>query len=213
MGSADDGLREARCTLATQPDGTIPRPTRTRDPGRKEKILNAAADLIASHGYVSVKLSDIGQAAGIVGSGIYRHFDSKVAILVEMFDRVVDRLIAEAEVSLRESDDPRATLVSLVRDQVLFTIEERTLCKVYVEEARNLPPGDYRRLRWKQRHYVDLWQDVLRAVRPDLSGPQAQTLVHASIAVIQSVLRYRTEFDGDELGEMLTVMACRVLEV
>jgi AcrR family transcriptional regulator len=72
-----------------------------RDPDRRERILDAAADLMARNGYQGVNMTDIGSAAGIVGSGIYRHFDSKNAILVELLDRVVDRLLADAEATLR----------------------------------------------------------------------------------------------------------------
>ena len=46
-------------------------------------------------------MADIGAEAGIVGSGIYRHFDSKTAILVAMADRVMDRLMAGARRSWR----------------------------------------------------------------------------------------------------------------
>ena len=56
-------------------------------PHRKEKILDAAAGLLADNGYHSVSMAEIGERAGIVGSGIYRHFESKAAILVELFDR------------------------------------------------------------------------------------------------------------------------------
>ena len=51
------------------------RPRRRRDPARKDRILAAAADLVARRGYHAVGMADIGAEAGIVGSGIYRHFD------------------------------------------------------------------------------------------------------------------------------------------
>jgi AcrR family transcriptional regulator len=184
---------------------------RIRDPERKERILNAAAELIARQGFLGVNLADIGTAAGIVGSGIYRHFTSKVAILVELFDRVVDRLVADAESSLRVSDDPTATLVALVHDQVRFTIEERRLCQVYLQESRNLPAGDLRRLRWKQRHYIDLWQDVLGTVQPELSSAQRQVVVHATISGIHSVLRFHSPLPDAELGPLIESVAFRTL--
>lgn len=186
---------------------------RIRDPERKERILNAAAELIAQHGYLGVNLTDIGSAAGIVGSGIYRHFPSKSAILVEMFDRVVDRLIVDAEGALRASDDPRATLTSLVEGQVRFTLAERRLCQVYLQESRNVPEQDLRRLRWKQRHYIDLWQDVLSAVQPDLGPAEAKIRVHAAISAIHSCLRYRIEIPESELAAFLAKAAERALGV
>jgi AcrR family transcriptional regulator len=184
-----------------------------RDPDRRERILAAAADLIARDGYLGVSLDDIGAATGIVGSGVYRHFDGKVSILVELFDRVVDRLIASAEALLREGDPPAPTLAALVRGQVAFTLAERSLCQVYLQEARNLPEADLRRLRWKQRHYVDLWQDLLRSAHPGLAAGEVQVRVHGAIAAIHSCLRYHARVDEVVLATMLQASACRVLEI
>jgi AcrR family transcriptional regulator len=187
--------------------------TRIRDPERRERILAAAADLIARRGYLGVSLGDIGAAAGIVGSGVYRHFSGKVSILVELFDRVVDRLIADAEAMLRECDQPELTLASLVRGHVAFTLGERSLCEVYLQEARNLPEADLRRLKWKQRHYVDLWYDLLRSVHPELTAGEAQVRVHGAISTIHSCLRYHAHVDEVALASMLEASACRVLEI
>ena len=184
---------------------------RIRDPERRERILAAAAELIAQRGYQGVNTADIGDAAGIVGSGIYRHFENKVAILVALFDRVVDRLTADAEATLRSTDDPMVTLAELVRGHVQFTMQERRLCQVYVQESRNLPPGDSRRLRWKQRHYVDLWQDVLSSVHPDSNPEVGHATVLAAIAGIHSVLNYRSRLPADQLAELTAALAWRTL--
>jgi AcrR family transcriptional regulator len=199
------------CVPARSERTTVPTSRAIRDPERKKRILDAAADLIAKHGFLGVNLNDIGAAAGIVSTGIYRHFDSKAAILVGLFDRVVDRLIRDAEAALRASEDPAMTLGTLVRGQVQFTIEERQLCQVYLQEARNLPEGDQRTLRWKQRHYIDLWQDVLGAIRPELSQPQRQLLVHAAISGMHSVLRFHSPLPEDQLAASMESIARHTL--
>jgi AcrR family transcriptional regulator len=186
---------------------------RIRDPERKERILEAAATLIAKRGYLGVNLADIGSAAGIVGSGVYRHFDNKVAILVALFDRVVDRLILDAEGSLRMSEGAEQTLAALVRGQVRFTITERALCQVYLQESRNLPEQDSRRLRWKQRHYIDLWQEALMSVRDDLSPAEVQVLVQAAISAVHSWLRYRSHLQEEELAGFLEKVTCSMLGI
>lgn len=187
--------------------------SRVRDPERRERILNAAAELIARRGYLAVSLGDIGAAAGIVGSGIYRHFDTKIAILVEMFDRVVDRLMAEAEELLRLTEQPEAALVALVRGHLEFTTSERALCEVYLQELKNLPTNDRRRLRWKQRHYVDLWLDLLQSVHPELTAAQAQVRVHAAISAVHSVLLYHSPLEGPELSEAMVATVCGTLGI
>jgi AcrR family transcriptional regulator len=184
-----------------------------RDPARRDRILDAAAALIADRGYPGVSLAEIGPAAGIVGSGVYRHFESKGAILVELFDRIVDRLVADAEALLDENATAEQTLVALVADHVRFALDERTLCEIYVRESRHLPENSRRRLRWKQRHYVDLWQDLLRSVHPELTGPDAGVMVHAAISAAQSSLRFRSPLDDAELGAVLAEVSCRALRI
>lgn len=188
-----------------------PASTRARDPRRKERVLVAAAELIARNGYLGVNMTDIGAAVGITGSGIYRHFKSKAAILLALFDTVVDRLIADAEQVARTVQDPRTVLECLVRDHISFTISERQLCLVYLQESRNLPPADLRHLRWKQRHYVDLWQDALLSIRDDISAEHGQVVVHACIAGIHSVLRYEPALDDQELRASLERVALDTL--
>lgn len=47
----------------------------------KEKIFDAAVDLFADHGYDRTSVRDIARAVGIAESAVYRHYDSKEAIL------------------------------------------------------------------------------------------------------------------------------------
>jgi AcrR family transcriptional regulator len=187
----------------TEPD----RP-RVRDPERRERILAAAVQLFIDRGYHAVNIGDIGGAAGIVGTGIYRHYKSKAAILVEVCERVVDRLVEDAETSMRELGDPLEVLVALIRRQTEFTITDRKLYLAYVLEARNLPEADERRLRWKQRHYVELWIDMLRAVRPELDRPEANFSVGVGISAIHSILRWGSSGLSPELLAPMLEQAC-----
>lgn len=186
---------------------------RTRDPARKQRIAAAAALLFAERGYSAVSLEDIGSAAGIGASGIYRHFESKQAILTALLDAVVDRLLEDAERLHALDEDPLVVLPAIVETQVRLVTEERTLCQVYASEYRNLPPDAYRRLRRKQRRYVDLWADVLAAARPDVPGKEIQVFVRASIAAAQSALRYHGSLSRQRMSELLQAAACGAMGI
>jgi AcrR family transcriptional regulator len=188
-------------------------PRRIRDPQRKQRILASAVELIARDGYTAVNLTDIGAAAGIVGSGIYRHFESKAAILVELFDQVIDRLIANANAAMAEHVRPETTAAALIRGHVELTVTERRLLRVYVQESRNLPESDQLRLRWKQRHYLDLWIDVVESARPRLTRAEAQLAVHACIGAIHSVLSYQSDLDVADQARRLEAIAVQVLDL
>jgi AcrR family transcriptional regulator len=192
---------------------TEPTTTRTRDPARKEKILAAAADLIARDGYHAVSLADIGREAGIVGSGVYRHFDSKIAILVALFDGVIDDLLTDEQRIVDGQGDLSKALDLLVEGQVEFVVGNRAIAQVYHHEIANLPHEDRRRLRRKQRLYVEDWVHVVREQRPELDDVTARTLVHAAISAIQSTLFHNAGLADDRLRRVLAASARAVLGI
>jgi AcrR family transcriptional regulator len=181
---------------------------RRRDPERRQRILTAAAHLVAQRGYHEVGMAEIGAAAGVTGSAIYRHFEGKSAVLVAMFDRVIDDLSTDAEQIVTTITDPLATLRRLVHAQVMFVVEHRTLAQVYHNEITNLPDADRHRLRRKQRMYIEEWVHVLATLRPAVSDAELRARAHAAIGAIQSTLFYASGLAEDRLVELM----CRCAE-
>lgn len=190
---------------------TAPGGARVRDPGRRDKILAAAADLVASRGYHAVSLADIGAAAGIVGSGIYRHFGSKSAILDALLDQALDRLHGNAARAMASGAPAEQVLTALVADHVAFAVDDRRLVQLYQREVHTLPDADRRRLRLRQRDYIEEWARVLTHARPGTGGAEARTRVHAAIGAIQSIATYRTDLPRQQLTALLTRIASACL--
>ena len=185
---------------------------RTRDPARKQRILAAAADLVARKGFHSVSMEDIGEAVGITASAIYRHYDSKTAVLVAMFDRVIDRLLGEGQqLAADPHTDPREALIRLIEGQIGFVVDDRDVAQVYFREIANLPEVDRRNLRRKQRLYLEEWVHLLTELRPDLDDTAARTVVHCAIGAIQSTLQHSAGLPEDRLRELLRSSALAVL--
>jgi AcrR family transcriptional regulator len=180
---------------------------RRRDPDRKERILVAAAALGAARGFDAISMADIGAEAGIVGSGIYRHFDSKTAILVAMADRVMDRLMTRSAQIIAAAPGDLAALSLLVRDHIEVTLTHREALAVYHREVRTLPADERRRLSRLQRHYIEEWVHLLAPLRPDLTDGEARLAVHAAIGAIQSTLFFRSGLADERLTELMEVMA------
>lgn len=176
---------------------------RRRDPTRKARILASAAELISRGGYHTVGMADIGTAAGIVGSGIYRHFESKGAILAVLLEQVMDQLGEAATTIVEAAADDRAAVTELVRNHVRVAIQDRRILQVYHREARNLPENDLRRLRRSQRHYVEEWVAVVAPLRTGLADAEVRVLVHAAIGSIQSILFHNSGLPVEQLSDLL----------
>jgi AcrR family transcriptional regulator len=200
-------------TIAAETLGRAQPHVRTRDPERKGRILVAAADLVARKGFHAVSIAEIGAAAGITGSGVYRHFESKSAVLVALFDRVIDDLLSDEQHILDTTGDLRRALDLLIAGQVQFVVGERELAQVYYNEINNLPEEDRRRLRRKQRLYLEEWVHLVNELRQDLSDTDARAVVHAVIGAIQSPLFHNTGLAEDRLRLLLTESARAILGI
>jgi AcrR family transcriptional regulator len=182
-----------------------PAPTR-RGRERREQILAAAARLVASQGFHTVGVSDIGAAAGVSGAALYRHFANKSEILVALLDRVVDRLL-EGATAASLGDDPQEVITTLIAAHVDFAVGDKAILAVYAQEAHNLPAVDRRRLRRKQRRYVDLWADVYRRLHPTISEPSARTAVEAVFGMLNSVPNISPDVSDELIGLELRRLA------
>jgi len=163
-----------------------PAPT-PRGRERREKILESAARLVASRGFHAVGVTDIGAAAGVSGAALYRHFANKSDILVALLDRVLDRLLLGAEAVSSGEQGPAAVLRRLIAAHVEFALTERSVLAVYAQELHHLAPADQRRLRAKQRRYVEIWSAAYRRVQPDATEVQARVRIEAVFGLINSV--------------------------
>jgi AcrR family transcriptional regulator len=152
-------------------------------------------------------MADIGAEAGIVGSGVYRHFDSKTAILVAMADRVMDRLMSRSAEIIAAGLDEGQSLTLLVRDHIEVALTDRDALAVYHREVRTLPEDERRRLSRAQRHYIEEWVHLLAPLRPDLADGEVRLAVHAAIGAIQSTLFFRSGLADERLTELLEGMA------
>lgn len=173
--------------------------------------MAVAADLLARKGYHAVSIAEIGAAAGITGSGVYRHFDSKSAVLVALFDQVIDDLVADEKQILETTPDLSRALDLLIGGQVEFVVAKRELAQVYHNEINNLPDEDRRRLRRKQRLYLEEWVHLINEMRPALNDADSRTLVHAAIGAIQSPLFHTVGLSEDRLRGLLADAARAVL--
>ncbi|MBM3659673.1 MAG: TetR/AcrR family transcriptional regulator [Actinobacteria bacterium] len=177
----------------------------------RERLLEATANLVAARGFHAVAITDIGAAAGVTGSALYRHFASKQDLLVALLDRVVGDLLTGARAVVDATPSAAEALDALVEAHVAFALRNRNLIRVYDQEADHLPDADRRRIRRAMRTYAEEWVRVLRSVRPGLDEPTARTQVHAAFGLVNSVADYRSPLAEDRLRDLLVGMTHKAL--
>jgi len=169
-------------------------PIRPQTPGivpasRREALLAVAIRLFSERGYPSVGLDDVGAAAGIAGPSVYNHFDSKIDVLAAALNRGNEALWLGLHRALAAAQNPANALDRLTADYAAFAVAESDIVSILVSEIIHLPPERRDAFRRAERDYVTDWVTLLARARPDLTGTDARVLVHAALALINSLSR------------------------
>jgi AcrR family transcriptional regulator len=186
--------------------------TRLRSSARRKELISVATNLFASRSYYAVTVDDIGEAVGLTGPAIYRHFPSKEALLVAVFDHVVEQLRDRARDVMSAAPDPISALLAIVRSYVEFAIEQRQNVAVWRQEFHNLPEPDRWRLRRAQRLYVEEWVHLVHELRPEMSDTEVRAAVHAAIGLLQSPADFHSGLPAEVAVDLLMSMALAALE-
>lgn len=178
-------------TTGTQDDSVaaVPPAPGTREAAkaeRRQQLLDSAKGLFARNGFRSVRLSDIGQGAGVSGPAVYRHFESKEAVLSELLVGISEYLHDGGTRIIGEGAPPRETLTALVDFHADFALSEPDLIRIQDRDLHALPEAERRSVRRLQRQYVTAWARVVRDVHPELDEDAATVRVHALFGMVNS---------------------------
>jgi AcrR family transcriptional regulator len=159
------------------------RPTSTT---RREQILETAAELFAARGFHGVSVGELGRACGISGPAVYKHFESKDAVLAAMLVDISHTLLDEGRARVASAADAHQALEALVGWHIDFALRHRALIVVQDRDWQSLPPAAREQVRSLQREYVDVWATQLRRHHRGLHTDRARAMAHAAFGLINS---------------------------
>ena len=167
----------------------LPRPTQARGAARVERLLDAAADLVAEHGANGFAFRAVAQRARTAQGSLYQFFPNREAILLVLRERYARRLLGTA-VELRQALDARGEF------------DAATLAHEIVDRFAPFYRGNpaYRELRRRPNAREDAIEEdldaclaemlaelVLRA-RPTLSRTVAMTAAQTIVEIADALL-------------------------
>ena len=134
---------------------------RPRDPAIDEAILDAAREVIAERGYTGASMREIARTAGVGKDTLYRRWDSKQALVIQLLTTMADE-----HVPYREAEgDPAYAMFCFLRDIVRVNTDTglgAVIAGVVGEAGRNPDLAAAFHQFWHERRQVAA--AVLRAV-------------------------------------------------
>jgi AcrR family transcriptional regulator len=158
---------------------------------RREQLLTEAIRLFDERGFQSVTTDDIGQAAGVSGPSIYRHFPSKTDLLVAAVARGSERRQASANQALARAAGPREALDFLLSAYIDFALENSHLLGVLISELDQLPDQTRKHSLQAQRDFLAVWEHLLDQAAPGTDMRELKITIRAVLTLVDNVARSR----------------------
>jgi len=169
-----------RLQSRTRPATTAPRrrPATTRSPrvettapirrgDKRDRILRAAIDVFAEHGFFGAQVAHVARTAGVAAGTVYLYFDSKDALLVSIFEQTMAEVIAEGRSIVDAASGPTDRLTRIARMHLGRLGRDRRLAVVIQVEMRHSLKYVERFSRAHVRDYLALIEQVIAEGQAD----------------------------------------------
>ncbi len=133
--------------------------TRRREDTR-QKLYEAAVDLIAERGFSATTVDDIAERAGVAKGTVYYNFSSKTVLFEELLRHGIGLLTARFRV-VSTGVAPRDAVAAMIRAQLEYIQRYRAFAQLLLSEM------------WRTNRE---WQRTLRLLREEVIGVIAEVI-------------------------------------
>jgi AcrR family transcriptional regulator len=165
---------------SARPQQAARRRGNSRGEGTRERLLDAAVELLEKGGYAAATVAAITERGGVAAGALYRHFPSKAELFVEVF-----RTMAESKLDeLREASSVPGTAVdkldAIVREFTSSSLSQPRLAWALGYEPVD-PLVDAERLAYRQTYRERLAELLRHGIEAGDLPPQDAELTAASL--------------------------------
>lgn len=130
--------------------------------GRREQMLDAAAELFSSRGYHGTSIRDIAAATGILPGSLYAHIRSKEDLLYDIVVRAAEQFLTSVKLVVEGLGSPEEKLRKAMRSHVGVVAHAREEARVFLEEWQALQEPRRSEVRELRDGYEALWDGLIR---------------------------------------------------
>lgn len=131
--------------------------------GQAELILDAAAHFFAERGFPGASMSDLARECGISKALVYHYYANKEALLYDITERYMARLVAVCDELASRELPPREHLRALIRRFLDEYQTSQSRHMVLTHDAKFLEPSRRKVIVARQRHVIDTFRRAISA--------------------------------------------------
>jgi AcrR family transcriptional regulator len=130
--------------------------------GRREMMLDAAAELFSRRGYHGTSIRDIAAATGILPGSLYAHIQGKEDLLYDIVVRAAEQFLTGARMVVEGPGSPEEKLRKAMSSHVGVVAHARDEARVFLEEWQALNEPRRSEVRELRDAYEALWDGLIR---------------------------------------------------
>ena len=162
-----------------------------RTPEMRERVLQAAMDMLASDGVAEFTTRRLAQNAGTSTPAVYELFGDKAGLVREIFFESF-RLLRQYLDEVRPSQDPRAELISVIESLRMFVREHSVLADLmFSRPFADFDPGPAER-RAGDEVRLFIVATVRKCVRAGVLEGDEVDIAHVIVAMAQGLAGQET---------------------
>jgi AcrR family transcriptional regulator len=183
---------------------------------KRQRIMDALAELAAEQGYEATKISDIVRRAKVARKTLYDNFSGKEEVFLAAFDAARDEALERVQAGCAEADDGagwRERVDAGLAAFLGYVAEQPALARMCMIEALSATPATTQRYEEALQAFVDVAQESLPR---DERLPETidETLVGGVAWIVyRSIRRGEAERAEELLPELGEFMSGPYLEV
>jgi AcrR family transcriptional regulator len=189
--------RSGASTVPANAGRTVWRPT----PTRREVILAEALRMFRERNFHNVGVNEIGEAVGMSGPSLYRHYRNKLDILQDAFEKEGQRIAAAMHQALGGASSAVDALRRMCECYTEVAIDDVDLIVVTGREDPSVLPDGAGGQRRARSDMEEMWCRILTEVRPDLHRDELSLLVTTTFSLINQAVEI-AEADPERGGEI-----------
>ena len=132
---------------------------------KRDLILRAATKVFAQNGYFQSQVADVARVAGVAAGTVYLYFKSKDDLLVSIFERSMNEVLADGKAAVAGIDDPAERLSKLAHLHLERLGRDKDLAVVFQVELRQS-------VKFMERFSETFLQDYFKLIRQAIADGQ-----------------------------------------
>ena len=169
----DDSFTDVRATSSARRLSVVRQPTAAGD--KRDLILKAATKVFAQNGYFNSQVADVARVAGVAAGTVYLYFKGKDDLLVSIFERSMNEVLAEVRAAIEGMDDSAERLRKIAHLHLERLGRDKDLAVVFQVELRQS-------VKFMERLSETFLQDYFKLIRQAIADGQQSAAFRKDIS-------------------------------